>query len=175
MRRLLIVVMVVAGAGALDAQERPEARVPIPVKLQIVFERFQGEKRLTSEPYTMSLNANDRPGRIRMGVTVPMRMDRVNDREVPGNVVYRDVGNGADCSVTSLDPARFKIDCTFDQSSIASTQGVPAAALVPPLLRSFRSESGVVLRNKENAQFIVGTDPVSGERLQVSLTLLVSN
>jgi hypothetical protein len=174
MHRLLIVIAVLAASAVADAQDPPAPRAPVPVRLQVVFERFQGEKRLSSEPYTMSLNANDRPGRIRMGVTVPMRMDRVNDREVPGNVVYRDVGNAADCTVRSADADRYKVDCTFEQSSIASTNG-PAVALAPPLLRNFRSESGVLLRSKETAQFTVGTDPVSGERLQVSLTLLVSN
>jgi hypothetical protein len=174
MRRLLIVVALLALPAAADAQDPPAPRNPVPVRLQVVFERFQGEKRLPSEPYTMSVNANDRPGRIRMGVQVPMRMDRVGDRDVPGNVIYRDVGNAADCTIRSADADRYKIDCTFEQTSIASTNA-PVGVLAPPLLRNFRSESGVILRHKESAQFTVGTDPVSGERLQVSLTLLVSN
>lgn len=176
MKRLLVVLAVLIAVGTLHAQDKADPRAPVPIKLQIVFEKYQGEKRLTSEPYTLSLNANDRMGRIRMGVEVPMRMDRVNDRDVPGNVIYRSVGNAVDCTATSLDPVRFKVDCTFEQSSVApNPPNTGSFPLMPPLLRNFRTETGAILRDKQSVQFAIGTDPLSGERVLVSLTLTTAN
>ncbi len=183
MTRPLIVAAALLGViPAAQAQEKSEPRPLVPVKLQIVFEKYQGDKRISSEPYTMSLNANekasgnfDRVGKIRMGIDVPMRMDRAGDKEVPGNVVYRSVGNSADCTVTSVDDARFKINCAFEQSSVSpSRPGASLAMLTPPMLQTFRSETGVILKDNQTSQYVAGTDPVSGDVLKVGLTLSVT-
>jgi hypothetical protein len=178
-----VIAVVLAIAAPAGAQDKPSAPL-IPVKLQLVFEKYQGAKRVSSEPYTLSVTANDknpnnpnngRPGKIRMGIDVPMRAERAGDRDVPGNVVYRSIGNSADCVVASLDEVRFKIDCNFEQSSISrDPQRSQADALAPPMLRTFRSETAVILRDKESAQYVAATDPVSGEELKVGITLLVS-
>ena len=174
----VMIALVLSVVAAVDAQGQPEQAALIPLRLEIVFEKYQGEKRVTSEPYMLSLNANDkgpggfpRGGKIRMGIEIPMRMDRVGDKEVPGNVIYRSIGNAADCIVASVDQARFKVDCTFEQSSIPS--GSSTTGIVPPMLRTFRSETSVILRDNQTTQYTTATDPVSSEVLKVAITLSV--
>ena len=124
-RPAIVIALVLATAGQAGAQDKAATQPLIPVRLQLVFEKYQGDKKTSSESYSLSVTANDklpggfaRPGKIRMGIDVPMRMDRVGDKEVPGNIIYRTVGNAADCTVVSVDDTRFKVDCSFEQSSI---------------------------------------------------------
>jgi len=53
----------------------PEIGPPMttPLKFQIVISRYQGEKQISSMPYTLSVNAGYR-GNLRMGAKVPVMM-----------------------------------------------------------------------------------------------------
>lgn len=177
-------------AGAVSAQEKPDRppeipavtarRGPIPLKLQIVYARYLGEKKLSSVPYMLSVNADERPTRLRMGIEVPIQV------ATKDNVVqfqYKNVGNNLDCSAQGLDLGdRFRVNCTFEQSSVYSAEGDKRGAGSAigdvqlgnmPLFRNFRSEANVVLRDGQTAQYTVATDPVSGEVLKIDVTLNV--
>jgi hypothetical protein len=174
-------------AGAASAQEKAEKpaeaprRGPFPLKLQIVYTRYLAEKKVSSVPYVLSVNADDRPTRLRMGIEVPIQV------AMKDNVVqtqYKNVGNNLDCSAMQFDNGdRFRVNCTFEQSSVYSAEGdrrgsgsalgdVPLGSNMP-LFRNFRSEANVVLRDGQTAQYTVATDPVSGEVLKIDVTLSV--
>jgi hypothetical protein len=178
------------GTGVASAQEKTEKpaenpavsarRGPLPLKLQIVYARYLGEKKVSSVPYTLSVNADERPTRLRMGIEVPVQV------ATKDNVVqfqYRNVGNNLDCSAQQLDHGdRFRVWCTFEQSSIYAAEGERRGASSAigdvqvgnmPLFRNFRSEANIVLRDGQTAQYTVATDPVSGEVLKIDVTLNV--
>ena len=77
-----------------------------------------------SVPYTVSLIAlapNDNvpgglPSRVRAGVQVPMRYETTgaDKQPVPGNVVYRDVGDAIECRASSREDGRFTVHCVFE-------------------------------------------------------------
>ena len=158
---------------AFGAEEKPKEgpRKPlVPLKLQVVFSRYQGEKKVSSLPYTLSVNSEGRPARLRMGIQVPIQTMANN---VP-TVQYKDATNNLDCSVETLDDGRFKVACSLEQGSIYEAEAGRSVSLPSgPMLRSFRSETDLLLRDGQTAQYTAATDPVSGEMLKIDMTLTV--
>src|SRR5512143_2210460 len=140
--------LLLAGGGALaqDAQEKaPKPPKPVtPLKVQVVFSRYEGEKKVGSVYYTLPVNANDGSlSRVHMGFQVPLRYE---SKESYGNVVFKDVGNSVSCKAEEADSARFKLGCHFEQSSLQTTNGEPPARAaeatpLPPVLRNFSSNT----------------------------------
>jgi hypothetical protein len=172
----------VLAASTAGFAEDPPAKASVPVRLLIVFTRYQGDKKVASFPCAIQMNANERrPGKLRMGTQVPLRYE---GKDNPGNVVYKNVGNNLDCHVDSVDAERFRVSCSLEQSS-AYTEGAagPSASgqrqagqyadATPPLLRTFSSEAAVILKDGQTTQHSMATDPVSGEMLKVDVTLTV--
>jgi hypothetical protein len=177
---LACLLLAAGGAGAQEAKPEPskkEEAVParsLPLQLQVVLSRYRGEQKLSSLPYTLVLAANLGPARVRMGVQVPIRA-----AGEPEKVQYRDVGTNLDCSAISLDPERFRVNCTFEQSSVysaSSTTGadsvLPSAPVASvPLFRSFRADAVLILKDGQTGLHTVATDPVNGELLKAEVTL----
>ena len=173
----IFLVLAVGIAGAEEEKAEKPRRVPIPLKLQVVFTRYQGEKKVSSVPYVLSVSADDRSAKVRMGIKVPIRVQGSQ-----GTVSYQDVGNNLDCGAESLVDGRFKVACSFEQSSVYTAQHENRAAGSPggdisredePLIRAFRSDASLVLRDGQSAQYTSATDPVSGEVLKIDITLNV--
>lgn len=177
----LALVLLSTGAGAEETDdekvERPR-KPAIPLKLQVVFSRHQGDKKVGSAPYTLSLNADGRPAKLRMGINVPLKYE---GKEISGNVVYKTVGTNVQCSAETQEDDRFRVTCSLEQSSVYSANGerrVTGSAggdtsLLPPILKTFDSEAILLLRDGQTAQHTVATDPVSGEILRADVTLNV--
>jgi hypothetical protein len=171
------------------AQEKPAppaivkpAEPPVtPLKVQVVISRFEAEKKLSSLPYTLSVNAGSR-ATLRMGAKVPviMMMTATNvPKDVPqvGPVQYQDVGTDIDCSVSRpQDDGRYRLEITISDTSVygdapATAGGKPAPG--NPSFRSFRASDSLVLKDGQTAQFTTATDKVSGEIVKVDVTLTV--
>jgi hypothetical protein len=167
-----------AAPGALAQEAAPSLT---PLKLQIVFSRYAGEKKVMSAPYTLFMLAAPRSerriGRLRMGIQVPVRSE---NKEGKSEVSYRDIGNNVDCTSDLPVGGRFNVFCSFDQSSLYPPEderpsGPTKPATGPeevPVFRSFRNEAYMLLRDGETVQ-TSATDPVSGEVVKVDLTLSV--
>ncbi|HEV8254831.1 MAG TPA: hypothetical protein VGQ78_08750, partial [Vicinamibacteria bacterium] len=106
---LLAILAMVTGAGA-TAQEKPEPprKRPTPLKVQVVFSKYQGEKKVSSLPYTLLVNADDRPTAVRMGIQVPLVAPQVA-KDSPSALMYKDVGTSLDCNAQALDDGSFKL------------------------------------------------------------------
>src|SRR5262249_49627447 len=108
------------------AQDKPAPRdVVVPLKIQVVISRFQGDKRLSNLPYTLSLSVKENglaKSNIRMGTKIPINMmaqpsvDGKPAAGVPmaGPINYQDVGTNIDCTVVAHDEGRFAVDITID-------------------------------------------------------------
>ena len=162
-------------AGAAGAQEQPEKVKPVsssnvgaPLRVQIVYSRYQGEKKVSSVPHSLSLNADERPARLRMGIMVPI----VTQTKDGPATSYRDVGNNIDCMARSISESRFRLECSFEQSSLYDKPGEGLQGM--PMFRNFRSESNVTLRDGQSTQHTSATDPVTGEVLKIDITLNVA-
>jgi hypothetical protein len=183
----LVFAFALASTAVVRTQEKPAAPaakpappVATPLKVTVLVSRFQGEKKLSSLPYTLSVNAGSR-ATLRMGAKVPVMM--ITSANVPkdvpqiGPVQYQDVGTDIDCMVwTAQDDGRYRLEITISDTSVygdgpAATDNKPAPG--NPSFRSFRATDSMVLRDGQTAQFTTATDKVSGEIVKVDVTLTV--
>jgi hypothetical protein len=146
---------------------------PVLLKVQVVFSRYQGEKKLSSQPYTMTVRANEPRTQLRVGAQVPIPSAGPEGKMA---VVYKDVGTSIDCSAQSLDDGRFRLDLSLEDSSVpADEQSTRTTARdQPPVFRSFRlSNETAVLRDGQTAQLTTASDKASGEITKIDVTLTV--
>lgn len=187
MKRLVIVAAaLVALASPARAQEQkppttPNAVAPVSVKVQVVLSRYQGDKKVTSLPYTLTVNMDDRnrnngQANLRLGTQVPITtmVHQTSDSTSPmvPTVQYRDVGTSIDCVATALDDGRFKLNLTVEDSSVETGSGSGGNS-PHPAFRSFRTSDTVLLRDGQSAQYSTATDRVSGDLWKVDVTLTV--
>lgn len=180
-------------AAAPPAQERATAAAkPVPpltpLKLQVLFARYNGDRKISSTPYTFAVNATrtprEAPVSIRMGVQVPVPMQAAKDSAI-ATYQYRNVGTNIDCWVMATEDGRFNVNLNVEESSIFGedaqkrNQKIEQATGIPqppqiaaqPMFRSFNSSFSVLLKDGETTQYVTATDPVSGEILKIDVTL----
>jgi hypothetical protein len=184
---VLVFAFALASSVIVRSQEKPAAPAAakpaptaIPLKVQVLVSRFQGEKKLSSLPYTLSVNAGSR-ATLRMGAKVPVNMMMTTNmpKDFPqgGPIQYQDVGTSIDCYVSTVqDDGRYRIEITIDDSSVYGDAPNPAdnkPAPGNPSFRSFRASDSMALRDGQTSQFTTATDKVSGEIVKVDVTLTV--
>ena len=183
----LVFAFALASTAVVRTQEKPAAPPAkpaqpsvTPLKVQVLVSRFQGEKKLSSLPYTLSVNAGSR-ATLRMGAKVPVMMIMTANvpKDIPqgGPVQYQDVGTDIDCNVsTAQDDGRYRLEITISDTSVYGDEpAVGANRPTPgnPSFRSFRASDSLVLKDGQTAQFTTATDKVSGEIVKVDVTLTV--
>ena len=189
----LVFVFALASTAIVDTQEKEKAPAPAPkaavtpvnvtpLKVQVVIARYQGEKKISSMPYALTMNAGNRAN-LRMGTQVPIVMLSTGPAQVvdgktiqqvgPMPIQYKDVGTNLDCSSTALDDGRFLLSITVEDSSVFPDEQSSGGSKGNPSFRSFRASNSMVLKNSETGQFTVATDKVSGETVKVDVTLTV--
>jgi hypothetical protein len=162
---------------------------PSQLRVQVVLTRFQGERKVSSSPYSFLAAADATPGpraRLKMGVEVPVTVAQLPTQEgaKSGPITsfqYRNVGTNVDCSAQSLGEGFYQLRLTVENSSVyqgPDGRGGPAAgenAPVPdrPLFRSFNVELNPILRDGETVQTVASTDPVTGEVVKIDVSLSV--
>jgi len=188
------IVVVTVITAAAQGQSAPKPSPSVPLRMQLVISRYQGDKRIGSTPYTFVVNATDLPGqfdwsRIRMGVEVPIieppppPEGKQNDAAPPPRPVfqYRPFGTNIDCIAQPLDNGRFKVSITIDESTPYSDQDqarFPSStnesrAGMNPVFRSFRLSNVLLLKDGQSEQMSSATDRFSGEVVKVDVTLSV--
>jgi hypothetical protein len=149
------------------------------VRIQLVLSRFEGEKKISSMPYTLQLIANERDlTRLRMGVEVPVATGStpVATGSTERGVSYRSVGTNIDARAMAAPGGGFRLELTVNDASIRLTEDQKAMGISSPSMPAFRNFSGtfvILLRDGQTAQYTTATDPVSGEVLKVDATLTV--
>jgi hypothetical protein len=165
------------------AQSQQAAKdVVTPLKVQVVLSRYQGEKKVSSMPYTLAFNVlgaapgGQGVGSIRMGSKIPIRMlmmPVIDGQKFPtgGPVQYQDVGTNIDCRTIAFADGRFSVEVTVDDTSVyADESGKPADQ---PSFRSFRATNSMILRDGQSGQFTSAVDKVNGEVTKIDVTLTV--
>jgi hypothetical protein len=156
-------------AEKAKAEERP--KVLIPVRVQIVFTEFDGDKKISSMPYSFLSYANDRNGRyegtsLRTGVRIP--------KDQKAN--YMDVGTNIDCRIVAEEDGRFGVSLVFDRSAIYSGSAGDDKREIShpegtPVIRSFRTNQNFVLKDGQSSESTLSTEPFTGHSLHVTLTV----
>ena len=169
------------GAPSARAQEKPTVpKEIVPLKVQIVISRYQGEKKVSSLPYTLSVNANDRgSSSLRMGAQVPivtMTPPVVDGKAtMPQSIQYKDVGTNIDCTASTTDDGRFRVGIVIEDSTVIGDEANAQQGLAKgsPSFRSFRTTESLLLKDGQSLQFTTATDKVTGDVVKVDVTLTV--
>ncbi|HEX5107079.1 MAG TPA: hypothetical protein VFV95_01470 [Vicinamibacterales bacterium] len=159
----------------------------IPIEIQVVISRFKDEKKVSSLPYTLAVNANDPAGntRLRMGadVAVPTSVftpattgDKGQNVNPLTSFSYKSVGTNIDCSARSTPDGRFSVALSVSETSAvaaeAQASGTPRVANAP-IFGNFQTNTTLLLGNGQTRQFNAATDRITGEIVRVDVTLRV--
>jgi hypothetical protein len=175
---LLALVTAGAGAGAQETVDRGEKVRPagVPLEIELVVSRHQGEKKLSSTPYVLSVTSNDeKPAELRTGLMVPV----ITQVEKSQSIAFKDVGTTLHCSVEALAGGLFRLNLGVEQNTVHDAQKAGAWAVggnalsSAPVIRLFKTTTRMLLRDGQRGHFITGTDPVSGEVVKGDVTLRV--
>jgi hypothetical protein len=193
----LVFAFALASTALVRTQDKPApapskaAVQATPLKIQVVISRYQGEKKISSLPYSLSVTGGG--GRLdptagasfigranlRMGAKVPIAATTFAPADSKAasptpSFQYQDVGTNIDCQVWAMDDGRFRVEITVDDSSIyPDDKEMPGIVKGNPSFRSFRASDSMLLRDGATAQFTTATDKVSGETVRVDVTLTV--
>lgn len=169
--------------GPIVVNKAPAEKPLVPLDVQILVSRYQGEKKVSSLPYALAVTANDlEMSRLRMGANVPvpsMAAPKGNPTgmsgPMPGPVHYRDIGTNIDCVAKTLDDGRFQLLISVEDSSVYTNvqDGTTPTVGDMPVFRSFKSTNHLVLKDGQTRQFTAATDRVSGEVVKIDVTLRV--
>lgn len=170
---LAMVLLAATAPGEEKPAEKPK-KPGVPVKVQVVYSRYEGEKKVGSMPYTLYLTADDKPTFMRFGLQIPIQTIANNTPTVQ----FKDVSTNLDCGAETLEDGRFKVALQVEQSSLfsADTAYKPlpgSSGLTNTILHSFRSTNVLYLRDGQSTQFIAATDPTNGEVLKIDVSLSV--
>ena len=122
----------------------------VPLDMQVVVSRYQGDKRVSSLPYSLAVNANDLVvSSLRMGARVPVPRGATAPPGLPP-IEYQSIGTNIDCFARTMDDGRFQVNIVIEDSSIYA-----------------------VLRDGQTRQFTAATDRVNGEVVRIEVTLRV--
>ena len=182
-----LVAALAMGTPWVSAQEKPknedvavEARQTetIPLKISVTFTEFEGDKKVKSLPYTMVVVADGRPPKsvVKMGSRVPVYAGKESGMQ------YLDVGTYIDCQASRTKENKFDIRLNLERSwvegnvavAIDSGASLQSSAQFPePILRQFKSELSLTLRDGQTVESSFATDPLSGKVFKVEVSLNV--
>ena len=155
------------------APPAPSSRAAtIPLRLDIVLSRFQGEKKISSVPYTL-FTAYGGTGTsscsLQSGSNVPIPTGPAADGSEK-RYTYQRIGVTISCQIFEVVDGRYRFSISVDESSLADT---PASPFGAPVIRSNEMRAAIVLRDGQPQLFSVSTDKVTGETLRGEVTLAI--
>jgi hypothetical protein len=175
----------------IAAMQAPGPPPDTPLRVQITVSTFEGEKKISSVPYTLSVTAiaggPAKLSQLRMGTKVPvpatkpLSVDGKPVAEIPGfvagggAVTYQEIGTNIDCAAWLKPDDRYELQITVEDQSIPRDDAAKAAkAQEPPMIRSFRLSNRVILRDGQSTQFTAATNRITGETVRIDVTLTVA-
>src|SRR5262249_18416365 len=91
------------------------------LRVTVTIEKFQGDKKISSLPYTLSIRADGSGANLRMGTRVPVATTTIATNTPDGrpsvplqSYNYQDVGTSIDCRAQAPVDGQYKIDISID-------------------------------------------------------------
>lgn len=162
-----------------DAATEAHQTETTPLKISVTFTEFEGDKKVKSLPYTTIVIADGKNPKsvLKMGSRVPVYTGKEYGMQ------YLDVGSNIDCQASRTKENKFDLRLSLDRSWV---EGNVALSVDPgatsqtsgqfpePIVRQFRSELSLALRDGQTVESSFATDPLSGKvfRVEVSLNIV---
>lgn len=197
-RFMMAAAMTAAMAGGARAQDRPVEPAPpaparpvgrqlTPIEVQVVIAKFQGEKRVSSVPYVLALNAvvgglisnNTERTQLTIGSEVPVptaTFTPAGDGKAAQplrSFNYRNVGTVMSAAAVTAEGGQFEVELQIDESSLGTSapDGRGGSPDAMPVFKSFKARNRILLRPGVMRQFTAATDRISGETVRIEVTL----
>lgn len=176
------------------APQPSRARAPmVPLDVQVVISRSQGEKPISRLPYSLAVTANaPSESQLNMGADVPVPNTTFTPAAPPPaagsqaggsapqpprpvqSVSYRSVGTLISCRASGGEDGRYELTISVDDTSVfTSNDASPPVADAMPVFRNFKSRNTLLLRDGQTREYTAAADRVSGEIVRVEVTLRV--
>jgi len=182
---LITVLAIAAQSTRAQGTQGPPRPPQVLLKLDVVLTRYQGDKKISSMPYMLAVNANKLgqagPALLRMGAKVPVPTIAAPPGNpagpagpMPGPVNYQDIGTNIDCTAKVVDQG-FELRISVSDTSVYANIQDNATPTVGnmPVFRSYQSTNTLVLKDGQSREFTAATDRVSGEVIRIGVTLRV--
>jgi Bacterial type II and III secretion system protein len=175
------IVLATAFGTVLHAQAPPTAPPgsDAHLQVQVVVSRYQGDKKISSLPYSLTVNPDTRKTSLRMGAEVPVvatpttaaaRGDK--PASPTPSYSYKPIGTNIDCSANTAAGNQFRLTLEIEDSSVYPDEQ-PRTPKGVPMFRSFKLSNTLLLKDGQSTQLTSAVDKVSGEVLKVDVTLTV--
>jgi hypothetical protein len=167
-----------------DDKPKSETRElkPVPVKVQIVFTEFDGDKKVKSLPYTALISVDHGPewAKIRVGTRVPIYAGGSQ-----GGMQYVDIGTNIDCRAHRINDINFDVQLSFERSWVdgdiplpfdKSSQAANGPALTQfnePIIRQIKAELNLIMHDGQTVDSMIGTDPMTGRVSKIEVSFIV--
>lgn len=182
-----LVAALAMGTRWISAQEKPksedaaiEARQTetTPLKISVTFTEFEGDRKVKSLPYTTVVIADGKNPKsvVKIGSRVPVYAGKEYGMQ------YVDVGSNIDCQASRAKDNKFDLTLSLERSWVEGNVAVavdPGTSLQSsgqfpePILRQFKSELSLTLRDGQAVESSFATDPLSGKVFRVEVSLNV--
>jgi len=182
LKSILAVTALAAFGPHLLAQDKPKPDVKGPaatLKLQVTIVEHEGEKKVTSLPYTFFLRAGDGgPAspwtKLRTGSRVPVYTGK-------DAMQYVDVGTNIDARGFTAEAGYFDITLNLERSWVegevvvhtAKEGDIAAGTFKEPVIRQFKTELTLPMRDGQTTETTQAADPGSGRILSLTVTMNV--
>ena len=176
------------GTPCVSGQEKPKSEVAAeesrltdttPLKISITFTEYEGDKKVKSLPYTMIVIADGKNPKsvLKTGSRIPVYTGKEYGMQ------YLDVGSNIDCHASRTKDNKFDLLLSLDRSWVEgnvpvavdpSTASQASGQFAEPIVRQFKSELSLILRDGQTVESSFATDPLSGKvfKVQVSLDIV---
>lgn len=155
------------------------AQPSIPIKVQVVFSEYDGEKKISSMPYSFTAITNEKLGgyytaSLRTGVRIPVDIEAGAEQKTS----YMDVGSNIDFGIRTTEDERYHLYMIFERSALSPTSGAQTEKTqvsrpdAPPLVHQSKASVNMILKDGQSSE-TVSTDPINGHSLHISVTINV--
>ena len=183
----------VATPAAAQPAGKPAVSDITGLMVEVTISRYQGDKRISSLPYTIAASPDNQRHTLRVGGEVPIPSTTftpapaapTKDGDTSGGATksnpltsygYRSIGTNIDVVSSPLDDGRYRVGVSVEESSIyppgETTKNLTTVPGVPAF-RSLRSQNTLVLRDGQSVEYTAATDRISGEVARISVKLTV--
>jgi hypothetical protein len=171
MKHVMSVAMILAICGVAvmaqgTAPAKPEKAI-VPLRVQLVISRYQGDKKTENLPFTLSVNANDsnQPATLNNAQRV-----RIPEVQPNGQTAFswQNVGTTLSVRADVMDDGRLQMMVSITDTSLVpgDTNGGNL-----PSTRSFTLAARPIMRDGQTVQFVTATDKITGDQTKVDLTV----
>jgi hypothetical protein len=184
---VLAFLLIFASLVALSARAQgpaPDTKRLVPMKVQVVFEEYDGQKKIASLPYTLRVITDGNASSIRDGLRVPVSVGGAGNAQgtnvVATQYQYMDVGANIDCSATISDVDGFRLHVNVQRTFLFSPDELkPAMDLNKasigaggnPVVQTFNSSLFLLMHDNQTIEAATVTNPLNGRVLKVLVTI----